>query len=435
MPFVTSLSASFAPTRAFLSWSLTVFRRALALLPSILVVLGIFSAASTRAAAPTYLLSEGFEGPGYENSGWVVPPNSTSAPEPDHTGTVLLGTQSLRCNGVSFIQRSFVREDPIYCYLRVRWASWSDYKFVVDWLDDAQGSTATLLTSFGRKLEIKHGSVSVPGTTTINLDTTYHVWLEWTKGSGSDGTMKLFVSTDETKPAAPEVFITTGNGVGTALFDIGPFGAGVDVVYDSILIDDEPIGSNPGGNAPPTISGVANQSTLENTPTAPLAFTIGDLETNAVDLAVTGVSSNQDVIPDANIVFGGSESNRTVTLTPAPNQSGVATITLTVSDGTASASNVLRSLSARSTAPPSFPRLPISPLCRIARPRRFRSPSMTLKQIRTVSGSMEAPQTPPSFRTVTSSSVAQAPIAPSRLLPPPAKPEPPSSPFASMMVS
>ncbi len=338
MPLGTSLSASFAPTRTFASRSQTRSRRALALLACIVVVLGIFSAASTRAAAPTYLLSEGFEGPGYEKSGWVVPPNSTSAPEPDHTGTVLLGTQSLRCNGVSFIQRPFVREDPIYCYLRVRWASWSDYKFVVDWLDDGQGSTATLLTSFGRKLEIKHGSVSVPGTTTIDLDTTYHVWLEWTKGSGSDGTMKLFVSTDGTKPAAPEVFITTGNGVGTSLFDVGPFGAGVDVVYDSILIDDEPIGSNPGGNAPPTISGVANQSTLENTTTPPLAFTIGDLEANAVDLALAGVSSNQDVIPNANIVFGGSESNRTVTLTPAPNQSGVATITLTVSDGTASAS-------------------------------------------------------------------------------------------------
>jgi hypothetical protein len=339
MRFVTSSSASLAPVQTLASPSQKRFRRAFAVRACLVILLGIFfSAASARAAAPTYLLSEGFEGPGYENSGWVVPPNSTSTPEPDHAETVLLGTQSLRCNGVSFIQRPFVREEPIYCYLRVRWASWSDYKFVVDWLDDGQGSTATLLTSFGRKLEIKHGSVSVPGTTTINLDATYHVWLEWTKGSGSDGTMKLFVSTDGTKPAAPEVFITTGNGVGTALFDVGPFGAGVDVVYDSILIDDEPIGSHPGGNAPPTISGVANQSTPENTATAPLAFTIGDLETNAVDLVVTGVSSNQGVIPDANIVFGGSGSNRTVTLTPAPNQSGVATITLTVSDGAASAS-------------------------------------------------------------------------------------------------
>lgn len=330
------------------------FRRLLAALACIAFGLGVLLTTTTRGSAQTYLLSEGFEGPGYENSGWIVPPNSTSAPDPDHTGTVLLGNQSLRCNGVSFIQRPFQREDPFSCYLRVRWAAWSDYKFVVDWLDGGQGSTATLLTSFGNKLEIRHGSVSVPGTTTIALNTTYHVWIEWTKGSGSDGTMKLFVSTDGSKPAAPEVSITTGNGVAPAAFDVGPFGAGVDVLYDSILIDDEPIGSNPGGNAPPSISGIANQSTPENTTTAPIAFTVGDLETNAVDLTVTGSSSNQDVIPNANIVFGGSASNRTVTLTPAPNQSGVSTINVTVSDGTASASTSFAITVGSFNSPPSI---------------------------------------------------------------------------------
>ena len=317
-------------------------------------LIGMFAVPAGRAAAPTYLLSEGFEGSGYENSGWTVPPISSSAPDPDHTATVLSGSQSLRCNGISFIQRPFVQADPMYCYLRVRWASWADYKFVVDWLDAAQDSTATLLTSFGNKLEIKHGSVSVPGTTTIALNTTYHVWLEWTRGSGNDGTMKLFVSTDGTKPAAPEVSITTGNGTSTALFDVGPFGAGVDVVYDTILIDDEPIGSHPGGNAPPTITGVGNQSTPENTPLVSIPFTIGDVETNAADLSVAGVSSNQDLIPDGNIVFGGSESNRTVTLTPVANQSGIATITLIVSDGSATASTSFSVTVGSFNSPPSI---------------------------------------------------------------------------------
>src|SRR5262249_16834561 len=38
----------------------------------------------------------------------------------------------------------------------------------------------------------------------------------------------------------------------------------------------------------------------------------------------------------ANLVFGGSGANRTVTITPAANQTGVATLTVTVSDGQAS---------------------------------------------------------------------------------------------------
>ena len=54
-------------------------------------------------------------------------------------------------------------------------------------------------------------------------------------------------------------------------------------------------------------------------------------------------SSNATLLPEANIVFGGSGANRTATLTPAANEIGTTTVTITVSDGTdtASASFVL----------------------------------------------------------------------------------------------
>ena len=83
---------------------------------------------------------------------------------------------------------------------------------------------------------------------------------------------------------------------------------------------------------PPTISAIANQSTDEDTATPAIAFTVGDAETAAASLAVSGSSSNQALVPDANIVFGGSGANRTVTITPAANQSGSVTITLKVTD-------------------------------------------------------------------------------------------------------
>jgi len=91
--------------------------------------------------------------------------------------------------------------------------------------------------------------------------------------------------------------------------------------------------------APPIISDVTNQTTLVNTPTPSIAFTIGDPDTQATSLTVTGGSSNTTLVPNANIVFGGSGSNRTVTVTPAASQTGSATITVTVSDGTLSASD------------------------------------------------------------------------------------------------
>jgi uncharacterized repeat protein (TIGR01451 family) len=87
-------------------------------------------------------------------------------------------------------------------------------------------------------------------------------------------------------------------------------------------------------NDPPTISDVAAQSTSEDVPTTPIPFTIGDVETAAANLTLSASSSNTDLVPANAFTFGGSGANRTVTIRPATNRSGTATITLTVSDGT-----------------------------------------------------------------------------------------------------
>src|SRR5207244_8049914 len=86
----------------------------------------------------------------------------------------------------------------------------------------------------------------------------------------------------------------------------------------------------PGANTAPTISSMANQTINEDTSTGASSFTVGDAETAAGSLAVSGSSSNPTLVPGGNIVFGGSGINRSVTVTPAANQTGTATITLTV---------------------------------------------------------------------------------------------------------
>jgi hypothetical protein len=82
----------------------------------------------------------------------------------------------------------------------------------------------------------------------------------------------------------------------------------------------------------PTISDISNQTIDEDTSTGAIAFTVGDVETPAGSLVMTGSSSNATLVPNGNIVFGGSGANRTVTVTPAANQFGTITITLTVTD-------------------------------------------------------------------------------------------------------
>src|SRR5262249_58852040 len=65
-----------------------------------------------------------------------------------------------------------------------------------------------------------------------------------------------------------------------------------------------------------------------------------------------GASSNQTLVPDASIAFGGSGASRTVTVTPAGGQTGAATITVTVSDGTLSTSTgFLLTVNASNTPP------------------------------------------------------------------------------------
>jgi hypothetical protein len=88
-----------------------------------------------------------------------------------------------------------------------------------------------------------------------------------------------------------------------------------------------------GTNAAPFISNVTDQVDNPNIATAALPFTISDWETAAGSLTVSVASSNTTLLPVGNIALGGSVGKRTVKLTPATNQSGSATVTLTVSDG------------------------------------------------------------------------------------------------------
>src|SRR5258708_7729918 len=71
-----------------------------------------------------------------------------------------------------------------------------------------------------------------------------------------------------------------------------------------------------GPNNPPVISGIPNQSTGAGVPTGSIPFVIGDVETAAGSLTLSATSTNVSLVPPANIAFGGSGSNRTVTITP-----------------------------------------------------------------------------------------------------------------------
>ena len=105
-------------------------------------------------------------------------------------------------------------------------------------------------------------------------------------------------------------------------------------------------------NRLPTITAIANQVIGVNLATASLPFTIGDPETAASSLTITAGSSNTSLVPNNRIALGGTGANRTVTVTPLTGQTGAANITITVSDGNASAARTFQVSVQPKPAPP-----------------------------------------------------------------------------------
>ncbi len=86
------------------------------------------------------------------------------------------------------------------------------------------------------------------------------------------------------------------------------------------------------------ISGVINDPT-DPAKTLGIDFTLSDSDTALGDLTVTVTSSNQAVVPDANLTLSGSGAERNLKINPTG--VGLANITVTVSDGTLSNSYII----------------------------------------------------------------------------------------------
>jgi hypothetical protein len=98
--------------------------------------------------------------------------------------------------------------------------------------------------------------------------------------------------------------------------------------HDPILVGLNPI------NDPPTIAVTAGLSCNPSTNGGSFALAVDDNEVAAGDLTVslTG-NTNPTLIPNANVVFGGSGADRTVAITAANGRTGTAVLSIGVNDG------------------------------------------------------------------------------------------------------
>lgn len=110
----------------------------------------------------------------------------------------------------------------------------------------------------------------------------------------------------------------------------------------------------PPGSTPPTLSSISRQYVEMNSSTRVLSFEV-DGENSGTGLTVSGRSWDTNLIPNENLLFVGAGTNRTVTIRPAPNRSGICDITITAIDSTGAAASSTFAITVNDgNQPPSF---------------------------------------------------------------------------------
>ncbi len=173
---------------------------------------------------------------------------------------------------------------------------------------DKNGSAEFIPVSISDKETDSDSLLLVATTTNPNLIPASNIVFS---GSGSHRTVKLSPVTDAV-------------GTSTITFQVSDNEAAAQTQF--LLTVSEP-------NQAPVISGITDQNIEINASLENIPVSIQDAETNSASLSLSASSSNPALITNGNIVFGGSGSDRTVSLYPIANAQGSATITLTVSDG------------------------------------------------------------------------------------------------------
>lgn len=176
----------------------------------------------------------------------------------------------------------------------------------------------------------------------------------------------LTVTASSTSPSlipGIEVLYTSARTTGTLSFVTGPNLSGAGVINVTVsdgvaqTVRSFTVTVNAVNDAP-TLASIPDQTTAEDAATPMISLTLADVDTAAANLTLSGTSSSLALVPNANIVFGGSGANRTVRVTPLANQFGTSTITVTASDGALSATRTFQLTVTSSNDPPTIASLP-----------------------------------------------------------------------------
>jgi hypothetical protein len=217
------------------------------------ILVNVVTNGSVATAETSYLINQGFEGSGYDNSeSWS---ETSGSPNEDSTTSPIVGSQSLRISGaVAVIAKSpsFTAQSTLYVYFRMRTSGnpggGRRFFYIRDssnnvLLECLQNSTGTVTARAGTS-----GGSTTSGT--LSASTDYHCWVKYVKGTGANAVAEFGFSTDGVRPTTGANFISDGSGSAAVDADHIAFGNNAAQViptwdFDRVLVDDAVIGDNP----------------------------------------------------------------------------------------------------------------------------------------------------------------------------------------------
>jgi dienelactone hydrolase len=291
--------------------------------------------ATTGVAASATLTVSGGMGPyawtltgGQVPAGMALGGNGVLSGTPTQSGSFVFTVQAMDANGLSGIQSYTLTVGGV------------NHRPVLSWIADRRTAPNTAIAPITFMVEdvetpadaltvtaVSSNTVLLPDTG-ITLNSTGANWTATlTPVGGQTGrvTVTLTVS-DGSKTSARSFTLTVANTI-----------------------------SN---NTPPMLQGIADEAIPMNGSYGPLTLVVKDTESAENTLTLSAASSNPVLVPVGKIAFGGQNYGRTVTVTPETGQTGQATITLTVSDGSNTASTSFMLEVVDQNTPPTVAGLP-----------------------------------------------------------------------------
>jgi len=160
----------------------------------------------------------------------------------------LQGSYSLAINSSSdSVTKTFASSSTVYCYFLINLTAFTANQQCFYLLDSLDAQVAAVMFRFATQdARCFNGTTNATSSSGLILaDTTYHVWVDYTVGSGANGITNVYVSTTGIKGSAIAT-VSNGNATTNAekiRFGL-PGGIGTDII-DKVRVSLSPIGDNP----------------------------------------------------------------------------------------------------------------------------------------------------------------------------------------------